>query len=337
MRPTRNISESIDRRRFLPRARAFSLVELLVVIGIIGVLVALLLPAVQSAREASRRSSCGNNLRQLGIALNNFHAAQKVFPAGRGLPNPRVFSAIAYLLPYVEESTLQGQLDLSSAPMDLVIAGVPYSGAANHWAATFVVPMLQCPSDAANGRVEGSEFGGTNYAACVGSGKVNFGTLKDADGVFYLGSKTAFKNLLDGSSHTAAFSERMLGNGIATTASLPSIPKLYILELGTGVDVEVVPCGTKGTGNWYAQRGAKWILGNYGNTLYNHYYPPNATEMDCMNLAQQKAMMAARSNHPGGVYLLCCDGSLRFIEDGIAVNAWQAFATRAGGESFEEQ
>ena len=314
---------------------AFTLVELLVVIAIVAVLAALLLPAIQSTREASRRAACSSNLRQLGLAITNFHAAQRHLPPGRGGPPPKVFSPHAYLLPYMEEVALQGQINLSSAPTTLVISGVTYSGAANSAAASQAVAVLQCPSDPAAGRVPGLTFGGTNYMANAGSGALNFGSIDGADGVFFLTSSVAFQNITDGTSHTAAFSERTIGNNQTQTGATPDYPPLYILELGNGIDVSPATCASLGTGDWYSQRGAKWILGNYGNTLYNHYYAPNAASWDCMNMAQQKAFTAARGNHAGGVNLLAVNGSVRFITDNIDLSVWRAWATRAGGESIQ--
>ncbi len=313
----------------------FSLVELLVVIAIIGVLVSLLLPAIQSSREAGRRSSCGNNLKQIGVAMQNFHTAKGRLPPGRGGPTPKVFSALAYLMPYMEENSLQAQIDLSASPTNLVIAGITYSGAANYWAATQTVSVLQCPSDVASGRVPGSVYGGTNYFANAGSGLLNNGSLNAADGVFFTMSSVRFQNLSDGLSHTAAFSERMLGTGVTVDTLSGGEDPLFILELGNGIDVSPSACASLGTGDWYSQRGAKWIFGNYGNTLYNHYYAPNATQWDCMNQAQQKAETAARSNHPSGVHALYCDGSVRFVQDSIDLAIWRAAATRAGNEQLE--
>ena len=312
----------------------FTLVELLVVIAIIGVLMALVLPAVQAAREVSRRSSCGNNLKQLGLALHQFHDAYQQLPPGRGGPAPLVFSPQAHLLPFVEANGLYSKLNLDSSPTNLVIAGVPYSGTANAAAASEAVGLLQCPSDPASGRVPGSTFGGTNYVASSGSGTVNNGSLVRADGVFFLTSAVRFRDLLDGTSHTVAFSERTLGSGVALGTSTP-FDNLYILELGSGVDVSVGNCATQGTGSWYSQRSAKWILGNYGNTLYNHFYTPNSTTWDCMNLAQQKGFLSARSYHPGGVQVLLCDGSVRLVTDSIDASLWRGNATRAGREFVE--
>lgn len=315
----------------LDRKRGFTLVELLVVIAIIGVLVGLLLPAVQAARESGRRSSCINNLKQLGLALHQFHDRQRHFPPGRGGPVPLVFSPQAHLLPHVEQGSLHSRLDLSSSPTNLLIAGVFYSGAVNAAAAAEAVAVLQCASDPAGGRVPGINFGGTNYAANVGSGMVDQGTLVRADGVFYLNSKTRFADLVDGSSQTIAFSERTLGLNDKPLVSMPVPGSPFILET-SGVQVTEALCAEQGTGSWNAERGGKWILGNYGNTLYNHFHPPNAPGWDCMNPAQQRGLFAARSYHPGGVNVLYCDGSVSFIANAIDLAAWRALATRAGLE-----
>ncbi len=326
---------SAQRRITTRRPRGFTLVELLVVIAIIGALVALLLPAVQSAREAARRSACTNNLRQLGVALQNFHSAHGHFPAGRGGPVPQIFSPQAYLLPYVEEGSIEGQMDFSVEPTPLFIAGVAYSGARNQAAAYEAVSVLTCPSDVASGRVEGSLYGGTNYAACTGSAVLDAGTVNPSDGVFYRESKIAFRHITDGSSHTVAFSERMLGNGQSVSTLPPDRADLYILELFNSSPVSPSNCQTPSNGTWYDARGAKWILGNYGNTLYNHQYVPNPPQWDCMNLPQQKGYLSARSYHREGVNVLFCDGSVRFMDDDVALVVWRAIATRAGGETLD--
>ncbi len=305
------------------------------VVAIVGILIGLLMPAVQAARESSRRSACGNNLKQLGLAQHSFYETKQGFPPGRGGPAPTVFSPQAYLLPFVEQGGLHSQLDFSAAPTRLVIAGITYSGAANAKPAAQQLPVLQCASDPRAGQVPGSAFGATNYVACVGSGTYKYGTLDRADGVYFLRSRVRFADLIDGSSNTAAFSERMLGPGVSEMTPLPPDTGLYILELGTGVDVSPDSCATLGTGDWYGQRGAKWILGNYGNTLYNHYYVPNAAEWDCMSLPQQKGFFTARSYHPKGVNVLFCDGSTRFVADSVERSIWRAMSTRCGYEVAE--
>jgi prepilin-type N-terminal cleavage/methylation domain-containing protein len=310
--------------------RAFTLVELLIVIAIIGVLVALLLPAVQAARSAARRTACVNNLRQIGVALQNYHAAKQRFPAGRGAPTPRIFSPQAHLLAFMEQDALRAQIDFSDAPAPFNTPTVSYDAVRNHQAATTSVGTLLCPADSGQGRVSGVLYGATNYAGCTGSGG-NSGSLTDADGVFFLASAVRFKDITDGASNTAVFSERPLGPGdleINRQADL-------VLELPASADPTNAACASEASGVWNVERGGKWIVGNYGNTLYNHALPPNATEWDCMNATQQKGRLAARSGHAMGANLAFGDGSVRFVEDSVNEILWRAMATRAGGEPVE--
>src|SRR5690242_3105702 len=167
------------------RRRAFTLIELLVVIGIISILMGLLLPAVQKVRAAANRLSCSNNLRQIGLAMHNHHAAVGSFPAGRGTPQPGIFSAHAYLLPYLEQDNLGAEIDYTSAPASYAAPPVSYDGSRNFPAVTTVVRTFLCPADPVAGRIPGSMYGGTGYAANAGSG-ANGGSLTAADGVSFL-------------------------------------------------------------------------------------------------------------------------------------------------------
>ena len=310
-----------------PNRRAFTLIELLVVIAIIGILMGLLLPAVQKVRAAANRLSCTNNLKQLGLAMHNHHAAVGSFPAGRGTPQPGIFSAHAYLLPYLEQDNLGAAIDYTSAPASYAAPPKTYDGSRNYPAATTVVRVFLCPTDPASGRVPGSPYGGTSYAANAGSG-ANGGSLTGADGVFYLGSSVRVEDITDGSSETAAFSERPLGGGPGTEADARRV----MWMMPGGADPSAASCGPPAAGSWYTERGAKWAVGNYGNTLYDHADPPNAARWDCLNTQQQKAWAAARSHHPGGVNVLFCDGSVRFVADAVNPATWRALGTRAGGE-----
>ncbi len=303
---------------------AFTLVELLTVTSIIGVLVAMLLPAVQAAREASRRMTCGNHVRQIGLAAQNYHAAYGKFPPGRGAPLPSVFSTHAFLLPFLEEISLRELVDFAAPPTSFTVGATAYDGTPNYAAATRRVAIFLCPSDPAAGDIAGSLYGATNYAANAGSGRLNAGNIVESDGVFYTNSAVGFRHLLRGSSATVAFSERTLGVGQTYDAA----PNDLMLELPLASDPGDSSCAANNSGSWYGQRGAKWILGNYGNTLYNHYYAPNSEVWDCMNLSQQKGLLGARSHHPSGVVTQYCDGSQKFIDNDIDVELWRDMAMR---------
>jgi prepilin-type processing-associated H-X9-DG protein len=272
-----------------------------------------------------------NNLKQLGLALHNRHAASGRFPPGRGTPAPAIFSPHAHLLPHLEQDAVRGLIDFSQAPVKYTVPpATVHDGTRNFAAATTAVRLFACPADATGGRVTGSSYAGTSYAACAGSG-TNSGLLATADGVFFLSSGVRLEDISDGTSNTAAFSERLVGEGGAG----PGDPRRAMLELAGSGDTTAATCAPA-SGTWNTERGAKWILGNYGNTLYNHAEGPNPPGFDCLNATQQKGRLAARSAHTGGVNLLLCDGGVRFVGDGVSLPAWQALATRYGGEPIVE-
>jgi prepilin-type N-terminal cleavage/methylation domain-containing protein/prepilin-type processing-associated H-X9-DG protein len=308
--------------------RAFTLIELLVVIAIIAILIGLLLPAVQKVRAAAARINCQNNLKQIGVALHNYHATYQRFPAGRGTPFPYVFSAHAQLLPYVEQDNLQHLIDFTQPPLDFYGTGTnPNDNSSPTCASKFVVKMFLCPSDSGD-RVPGSTYGATNYVACTGSGTVDYGNLATGDGPFYHDSKIRVEHILDGSSNTVAFSESLLGSGYASASSPPQDPRREVEEVAGGGNP------TPGGGTFNGQRGAKWINGHYGDTLYNHFYPPNAPQWDLGNAYHNKGMTAARSQHDNGVNILLCDGSVRFVSNTIDLTTWRGLSTRSGGETL---
>lgn len=310
--------------------RGFTIIELLMVIAIIGLLASLAMPAIQRARESARRIACLSNLRQIGIALANFENVRKNLPPGRGYPLPLVFSPQAHLLPYLGEPALAKKLDLRSPPTTFSVGPTVYDGAKNHAAATTAVAVFSCPSDPLAGRVPGLRYGATNYAANTGSGTEKYGSLDYTDGPFYLGSVISSSQIRDGASQTVAFSERLLGGGVADVGSQD--PSRSMAEIPGGSDTTDAACAAVSANQFFHERGGKWILGNYGNTLYNHYLRPNSEVWDCMNMRQQKAATAARSLHPDGVTALFCDGSVRFQSSSVSLGTWRAIATIDGGE-----
>jgi len=321
-------------RRCQPRQRAFTLIELLVVIAIIAILIALLLPAVQQAREAARRTQCRNNLKQIGLAIHNYESSHKMFPPGR-LGFPMVFSAQAHILPYMDNSTLYNLIDFNTRPSFTTPAPSPMSR--NDIAVRTIIPHYLCPSDF--GSVRGSEFGPTNYVAVAGSGTGASNSINTGDGVMYSRSSTRFRDVTDGMSNTACFGEHTLGvggNPSSPSGSAPTNPEGEVLELTGATPTTDASCVVGAGGNWSGNRGAKWMNGHYGDTLYNHYYPPNARQFDCGNASHNFGLTAARSRHEGGVMLLICDGSVRFVSENIDLTNWRSIATRAGGEVVGE-
>lgn len=320
------------------RRRGFTIIELLCVVVVIALLIGLTVPAVQQARAAAWRTECANRERQLLLALHQHHDVFQKFPPGRGTPTPLVFGPHAYLLRFVEGDTVHALLDLQAPPSTFTVPpSTVYDGAANLPAARNSLPIFVCPADPQQGRVLGSDYGGTNYAFATGSGAAA-GALAEADGAFYLGSQTRFRDLTDGTSATAALSERTLGRGGSAVQPAPpsddSGDELlrWMREIPPAVTPTLTACEPAGAGQWNAERGGKWILGNYGNTLYNHALPPNAPLVDCINGTQQKGRMAARSLHPGGVNVGFCDGHVRLVSEAVDAAVWQALATRGSAD-----
>jgi prepilin-type N-terminal cleavage/methylation domain-containing protein/prepilin-type processing-associated H-X9-DG protein len=317
------------------RRRGFTLIELLVVIAIIGVLLALLLPAVQKAREAANRTQCLNNLKQFGLAMHMYHDTNKCFPPGYEnvvlpsfptLPASRTrWSMLAVITPYIEQSNLYSALDLTMPLYDKSNKVMP----ANQFAVAQKVPLFFCPSDSQTVVYEG-DFGPTNYVGCIGSG-ANGGTRSQADGIFYENSKVRMGDIPDGTSNTAMMSEQILGIGQALTIiTNPADVDFRLLwgRISKRAPVDDNSCA--GITIFNADRGSRWADGEVQYCQYDHHYPPNAPVWDC--IAFEFSWKPARSFHPGGVNLLLCDGSARFVSDGIDPITWQALGSRNGGE-----
>ncbi|TWU20217.1 hypothetical protein Pla52o_47320 [Novipirellula galeiformis] len=320
-------------------AKAFTLVELLVVIAIIGVLVGLLLPAVQAAREAARRMQCSNNLKQLTLALHNYESAHRVFPPG-SLGYPFVWSPQSQLLPFVEQASLQDLLIYEVPPLTAFGSGFNATQVAqNDSAAQQALPFITCPSD--REVVAGSVYGGISYPGSSGSGinapgnAADDGSVANADGLFFTNSRIGFRDVIDGTSHTVAFGEQLLGDG-QNVASPNADYRHRVVELSMATQTTPTACDPATAPAWSGQRGAKWVNGHMADSMFNHYYTPNANVPDCHNGYHNFALVSARSAHAGGVQTSMVDGSVRFVSDSVSLNLWRAAATRAGSEVSQE-
>jgi len=318
----------------------FSLVELLVVIAIIGILVALLLPAVQAARESSRRASCGNNLRQIGVAVHDHIELRGHFPSGSvaqeyasAPATPWTFyrwSALAKLMPFLGNSVAFNSLDLS-APLYGPTFAITVQ---NRDAVKQLLPVFLCPSDI--GRRVTEAFGPTNYAMCGGTGD-NGGSPLSSDGVFFVNSQTRAAEVSDGLSNTAIASESTLGQ-VHTGTHDPQLEYKFV----AGAPLTQEFCRLTTQWNVSDPRGFSWANGEFRCALYNHYLPPNSQSPDCLGVVPSGSVTTrftpygwrtARSWHPGGVNVLLADGAVRFVLDSIDLAVWKAAATIDGDEA----
>ncbi|MBI3837201.1 MAG: DUF1559 domain-containing protein [Planctomycetia bacterium] len=309
---------------------AFTLVELLVVIAIVGLLVAMLLPAVQAARETARRTQCGNNLRQVGVALQTFHDAKGYFPSSylsqpggvmgtadlNGDAGPG-WTCLVQILPYMEGSNERDAFDLQS----------PSWAPVNARPALQVIPTYLCPSVSdstthyvvkdANGNPL-ADFARSHYVASAG--QLDVWKIKDAnlsriaDGPLYRNSRTRIKDITDGTTHTVFIGERTPLRSPATW-------------------VAIVPGSVTCPGSLFpfadCDAAAPQINVHSGPGKFEKLpliEPPNNTSgyTDEMH-----------SEHPTGCNVLFGDGSVRFVLETVNPLLWAAWATRAGGETID--
>ena len=314
------------------KRNAFTLVELLVVIAIIGILVSLLLPAVQAAREAARRMQCTNNLKQLGLATHNYLSAHSKLPLClNGTSKP--IAVHAYLLPYIEQSSLYNLVDFNTS----------WNSATNAVARATAVPTFNCPSEPSATLPVG--WAGTNYRANQGSqilyakpptdsSNVNFG-MPAPNGIFIPDRSLKVAEITDGLSNTAAFSEHPLGD-----FNNAMVSKFDTFRPGTypaTPDEAVQQCNAVDTKNLSMQGvsdvGAPWLQSYHSTTQYFHVAPPNARS--CM-YPPGRIQTTAASLHTGGVVVSMCDGAVNFYSDSIELSVWRAVGSRDGGEVISQ-
>jgi prepilin-type N-terminal cleavage/methylation domain-containing protein/prepilin-type processing-associated H-X9-DG protein len=305
----------------------FTLVELLVVIAIIGILIALLLPAVQAAREAARRMQCTNNLKQLALATHNFHDGNKKFPSAShqqvlAKTKPSRWERWSYLvplLPYIEQKATYDQI------VDQIDNGpnrAPWDGnAANPWCQT--IAGFTCPSDPASQQRD-SNRGRTSYHCNRGDFWLNWDWY-ECRGAFGRGDKieTSMATFRDGTSNTLLLAECPVGankgdrnnlSGFAKdmgSANNSNLPSTCLAAAGPGG--QFAPGVNPETGDW--QVGWRWADAHACYTQFHPILPPNSPS--CGPRAENWALITAGSHHPGGCNVAMADGSSRFISETI--------------------
>ncbi|HBJ39160.1 MAG TPA: prepilin-type cleavage/methylation domain-containing protein [Planctomycetaceae bacterium] len=356
-------------RRIDTKRVGFTLVELLVVIAIIGVMVGLLLPAVQAAREAARRMQCSNNLKQFGLAAHNFESAFKYFPP---VQHTKVFTETSgarvtrtseapvqvFLLPYFEQASKYELFNLdynvnSDAPIH---PSVPARAGANRAARLFDVPTFLCPSDPSEVfYVDGGNAGRQSYHASTGASRLRGGTAFDGifSGPYPSAGETmrgpSMGQITDGTSNTVMFAEVMRGTlawnatnqwNHTTAFFTPTAytdPNLYI----DGRTIpQCLPGGNTTTSTWIRYTGHQYYRALTPNFTYSHTLPINWNRRR-QNIAQQQyncgvsfndLHMAASSYHSGGANVCRADGSVSFVSDSVDFIMWRGLGSRAGGE-----
>jgi prepilin-type N-terminal cleavage/methylation domain-containing protein len=337
----------MDKSRRRTARRGFTLVELLVVIAIIGVLVALLLPAVQAAREAGRRSQCMNNLRQLGLGVHNFESAHRHLP-----PSARVDLSVTStgnngswgvhgrILDYLEENNLRNLVDIETAwDFQQTISGKQ-------------IPVFQCPSDSGSQIVRDPGGGkallyATNYGFNLGTWFVfDPATQEGGDGAFYPNSSLSFAHFTDGTSKTMLCAEvkawtPYTRNGGPPTSDIPNSVAEASATVASGAQ-------EKGTGH------TEWPDGRVHHTGVTATMTPNTcvpymnsqgetVDADFNSWQEGKngsagspsfAIITSRSFHAGQVQIALVDGSVQSISNDIDISIWRALATRAGAEAI---
>lgn len=303
-----------------------TLVELLVALAIIGVLISLLLPAVQYAREAARNTSCKNNLKQLGLALLSYESTHRQFPMAGGAKN---YGPHFQLLPHLGEQTFFDRFDQRVSAMD---------DAAVDIFASAQFSFLQCPTDGANfSSTAVGGVGGFSYPGCASSKP----QVDGWDGIFSAprigrpqGKVVAPQDVTDGLSNTVAFSEALLGDSTSPKRILWAIneaisePAQFDVFVWKCANISSMP-GREPT----PIRGKDFWFGSLPSSVYTHALNPNGESCFCQG-AMQFAAASASSSHSGGVNICYADGHLAFASENTDIQIWRESASRSSGNSF---
>lgn len=355
--------------RIVRRGRkGFTLIELLVVIAIIAVLISLLLPAVQSAREAARRAQCVNNMKQIGLALHNYHSANDCFPMGASsaiYDTSLVYnvkqnlSTHASILPFLEQTQVYNALNFNFGCEDDA-ATLCYK--VNSTGTNSKISAFCCPTDPNAGMPDHNSTSNTNsYYASVGT-TMNFSNIgvtnslnqKSMDwpstGLFTWHRSYSIASCTDGTSNTVAFAEAVVGTqqlqlgqrriGLQSVTALTPSLMYNAFDNPALAKAGIQACTaawTNRTGTIERQRGENWAHGCLAMSMFNTLATPNAfnddwTHCSAIGSGARAALSNSDSYHPGGVNVLMADGSVKFIKDSISQITWWGLGTRAGGE-----
>jgi type II secretory pathway pseudopilin PulG len=303
-------------------------VELLAVLVVIGLLAALLLPAVQQAREAARRTQCRSHLHQLGLALHAYHETYRMFPRG----DMRGLSPFVALLPFVDQQALYEDFRRRNPDDQFSFAYW------NNYLSTYNIPLFHCPSDPwGDVPKEGVHVDGTllliystNYVANFGTGVQTHGY----NGLFGVSGDVRAADVVDGLSNTAALSESLIGHGgleLARTIWATPYPLVGADELEQFA--RLCRATAISAVNGGADKGGAWANASPGISWYNHVLYPN--DASCSNGGRIfEGAYSASSMHPAMIHVLAADGHVRAVAAHIDLSVWRAFGSRNGGELF---
>jgi prepilin-type N-terminal cleavage/methylation domain-containing protein/prepilin-type processing-associated H-X9-DG protein len=340
------------------KSPGFTLIELLVAIAIIGIMVALFLPAVQAARESARCMQCQNHLKQIGLGLHNYHSSFNQFPAGRMRTTVdgqgRCFSAYAHILPQLEASGLFERINFGANPEDPVSNGSALSQ---------TIPFFLCPSDS-HQILQSNTVAGVIVNSAVHNYPLSSGTTYPLStrnpggvpitGVFFENSWMKLAGVTDGTSQTVCISETIKAEGGPSVWDGVSHTNGFVLTAGndnstTGPELTDYATQCHGAGLLLQQtRGSRWLYGAPGHSMYNHMRTPNDPDVDCRGGLPHSIRtnhwwdrlslnVAARSRHTGGVYALHCDGHVKFYSNSIDHSIWMALGSRNGSEIISSE
>lgn len=297
--------------------RGFTLVELLVVIAIIGILIALLLPAMRTSREAARRAQCMNNLKQFGLALHNYHDTHGSFPLGTGGSeggfdtdsNQGRLSGLVALLPFIEQNAL---FDTIAMPQTYEGQAYPAMGPAP-WVKEYEpwqtkIDAFRCPSNT----FTDSGFSPTNYVFSIGDIATPIYGQTKPRGMFAPGLTTRYEDVTDGLAYTVMMSEVQTRDYLIDQPGnlLEEPSRCLSPEADQESDVADVKLSERG-------RGYQWSDGGAGPALFNTILPPNSTSFAVGGSEAVDGFYSASSGHPGGVQVLMGDASTDFILNDI--------------------